>query len=122
MTSTSGSKSIRRGKERSFVVKKSRVAAFVEANEFPLSYEKFCDLYGTEIIEANVTPLVMASKEQVAELARLIEFVKIDPELVEKWLKKAGAEDFDEMSSDQINKCIAFVKAKLKDAEGEVAA
>jgi hypothetical protein len=110
------------GKERSFVVKKSRVGSFAEGMEFPLEYQKFCELYGAEVIKAAVQPLVMATVAQVAEIKRLVELVRLDPEIIEKWLKKAGAEDFDEMSSDQINKCISFVKAKLKDAEGEVAA
>lgn len=110
------------GKERSFVVKKSRVAAFVEGQEFPLDFKKFCDLYGQDIIAAPVQPLIMASPEQVGEIKKLVELVRLDPEIVEKWMKKAGAEEFEEMSSDQIKKCIGFVKAKLKDAEGEVAA
>jgi len=109
------------GKERSFVVKKSRVAEFVEGQDFPLEYKKFCELYGEDIIHAPVQPLVMATAAQVAEIKRLIELVRLDDEIVEKWLKKAEADDFDEMSSDQINKCIAFVKAKLNDAKGEAA-
>jgi len=110
------------GKERSFIVKKSRVASFIEGMEIELSYKKFVELYGAEVIAAAPQPLVMASKDQVAELTRLIEFVRLDEEIVEKWLKKAGAEDFDEMSSDQINKCISFVKTKLKNAESGEAA
>lgn len=110
------------GKERTFVVKKSRVASFIEGSEFPLEYKKFCELYGQDIIAAPVHPLIMASPEQVGEIKKLVELVRLDAEVVEKWMKKAGAEEFEEMSSDQIQKCIAFVKAKLKDAEGEVAA
>jgi hypothetical protein len=107
------------GKERSFVVKKSRIEKFPEGIEYPLDYKKFCELYGEEVIKAPVHQLVMASKEQVLELKHLLELVRLDPEIVEKWLKKASAEDFDEMSSEQINKCITFVKNKLDDAKGE---
>lgn len=109
------------GKERSFVVKKSRVASFIEGTETELSYQKFVELYGKEVIAAAPQPLVMASPAQVAELKRLIEFVRLDDEIVEKWLKKAGAEEFEEMSTEQITKCIDFIKAKLKDAEGKAA-
>jgi GTPase SAR1 family protein len=110
------------GKERTFIVKKSRIASFIEGSEHPLDYKHFCELYGREVIAAPVTPLIMASPAQVAEIKKLVELVRLDEEIVEKWLKKAEADDFDEMSSDQINKCINFVKSKLKDAEGEVAA
>lgn len=112
------------GKERTFVVKKSRVAAFVEGAEFPLDYKKFCELYGQEVIAAPVQPLIMASAEQVAQIKKLVELVSLDPEIVDKWMKKAGAEEFEEMSSEQISKCISFVKSKLKaaDADAEEAA
>ncbi len=103
------------GKERDFLVKKSRIASFVEGEEFGLDYKKFCDLYGREVIDAAVQPLIMATKDQVEEIKTLIKTVRLDEELVEKWLKKAGAEDFDEMSSDQISKCISFIKDKLDD-------
>lgn len=110
------------GKERSFVVKKSRIEAFVEGMEFPLEHKKFAELYGEEIIKAPVQPLIMASAEQVAEIKKLVELVRLDPEIIDKWMKKAGAEDWEEMSSEQIKKCISFVKGKLKDAEAGEAA
>lgn len=105
------------GKERTFIVKKSRVASFVEGTEHPLDYKYFCDLYGTEIMAAASKPLVMATPAQVLEIKKLIELVRVDEELVKKWLKKARAEDFEEMSKEQIESCIAFVKTKIKDAE-----
>jgi KaiC/GvpD/RAD55 family RecA-like ATPase len=110
------------GKERTFIVKKSRVDSFQEGMEFPLDYHKFCELYGEDVIKSPVKPLVMATAAQVAELKHLLELVRLDPEIVEKWLKKAGAEDFEEMSTEQIGKCITFVKSKLKDAEEGAAA
>lgn len=103
------------GKERDFIVKKSRIASFVEGDEHPLDYKKFAELYGRESIEAIVKPLIMATSEQVEEINNLIKIVRLDEEIVERWLKKAGAENFDEMSSDQISKCLIFIKTKLQD-------
>jgi len=108
------------GTERFFTVKKSRIDAFPEGQEFPLEYKKFCELYGEDVINAPVSPLIMATPAQVAEIKRLIETVRLDEEIIKKWLAKANVEDFDEMSSEQINKCIAFIKSKLKDV-GEAA-
>jgi len=103
------------GKQRDFIVKKSRIASFVEGEEFSLDYKKFAELYGREVIDSAVQPLIMATKDQVEEIKNLIKTVRLDEELVEKWLKKAGADDFDEMSSEQISKCISFIKDKLQD-------
>lgn len=103
------------GKQRDFIVKKSRIDAFVEGNEHSLNYSKFCDMYGREVIDAPVQPLILASPEQIKRINHLIGIVKLDNEVVSKWLKKAEADDFDEMSSAQIDKCISFIEAKLKD-------
>lgn len=105
------------GSERSFVIKKSRIEAFPLGREFPLEYSKFCDLYGKEVIDAPVKPLVMANPEQIAEIGHLIEVVRLDTEIVEKWLNKANADSWDEMSTDQIQKCIDFIKAKIEPAK-----
>lgn len=107
------------GKERDFIVKKSRIDAFVEGNEFPLDYVKFSEMYGREIIDAPAQPLVMATPEQVREIKHLIGVVRIDEDVVEKWLKKAEADDFDEMSSEQVEKCLSYIKAKMKDVTAD---
>lgn len=105
------------GEERSYVVKKSRIEAFPLGREFSLDYGKFCELYGKEVIDAPVQPLVMAMSEQVAEITHLIEVVRLDPEIIEKWFSKANADSWEEMSADQIQKCIDFIKAKIEPAK-----
>lgn len=102
------------GDERTFVVKKSRVASFPEGKEFDLNYSKFCDTYGKDVMESEAKPLVMATPEQVAEIKHLVEVVKLDEELIAKWLAKAEADSWDEMSKDQIEKCLSFIKAKIQ--------
>lgn len=90
--------------------------------EFEWSYENFLKFYGAEIIEREAVAVQMATPEQIAEIRRLIELVKIDEEVVTKWLSKAEANDWDEMSADQLDKCIKFVKNKIKEAENAVQA
>lgn len=101
-------------KIRSYVVKKSRIEAFPEGNEFPLDYEHFAQLYGEKVIEKEAKPVDMATPEQVAELNQLIQVVKIEPKTLENWKDKANVDDFDEMTKDQITKCLDYIKAKLK--------
>jgi uncharacterized protein YehS (DUF1456 family) len=64
-----------------------------------------------------VQTLVMATKEEVSEINHLIDVVRLDDEIVTKWLKKAEAENFSEMSSEQIQKCIGFIKNKIKNLD-----
>jgi GTPase SAR1 family protein len=107
------------GKERSYVVKKSRIAAFLEGSEHPLDYSKFCDLYGREVIEADSTPVVLSSPDQVAEIKGLLELLKIDEDEISKWLAKGGAETWEEMPADATQKCIDYCRKKIESTKGE---
>jgi len=53
------------------------------------------------------------SPELVARLTHLVEVVKLEPTIVQKWLDKADAMSFAEMPADAVRKCVAFVEAKL---------
>lgn len=92
---------------------KSRLTGFPEGERFDWSYQEFADRYGKDVIEKEAVPVVLASPEQVAELKRLLELVKLPDGTTEKWLTKAGAETYEEMNSDQINACTALLKGKL---------
>jgi hypothetical protein len=61
-------------------------------------------------------PEVLATAEQVIELKRLIELLKVPSEDVQKWIDKADAETLDEMQSQQIDKCIKFLNSKIQGA------
>ncbi len=92
---------------------KSRLTGFPEGERFDWSYAEFAERYGKDVIEKETIPVVLASPEQVAELKRLLELVKLPDGTTEKWLTKAGAETYEEMNSDQINACTALLKGKL---------
>lgn len=106
----------KRGKDRIAVVEKER--AEIGKNKFPeefvWSYENFKKFYGTEIIERKAAPVAMATKDQVKRLESLIETVKIDEAIIDKWLTKADADSFADFTADQIVKCLAFVEKKLE--------
>lgn len=104
----------KRGQSRMAVVKKSRLVSFPEGEQFPLDYAEFANRYGKEIIEAPVKQITLASTDQVAEVDGLIKAVRVTEEEIEKWFTKAGVSSFAEMSSETINKVIAFLKAKVK--------
>ncbi len=103
----------KRGKERIGVVKKSRIEGFSDSEQFPFNYDTIADKYGRHILEREAKQEVLATPEQVAELNRLIKLLKISEEDTQKWLDKANAEAFDEMQTEQIQKCINFLQSKI---------
>lgn len=104
----------KRGPARTARVRKSRLLGFPDADVFPWSYDDFAARYGKNIIEAKSKAIVLATPEQVLEVTRLLDTIKVEAETVEKWFDKAGVEKWEEMSTDQINKAIAFLKGKIK--------
>jgi hypothetical protein len=106
------------GKQFYYVVRKTRINAFPLLSEFPTDYKKFCQLYGEDIIEADVKPVVLATAEQVAEIKRLLDVLKIDPEEVEKWLTKGNADSWEEMSADLTKRAIEYCRKKIESTKG----
>jgi hypothetical protein len=104
----------KRGPQRTFRVRKSRLQGFPDAETFPLDYQEFSKRYGKDIIEKAVAPIVLATPVQVGEINSLLEIFKLSEDEIGKWFTKAGVEKWEEMTSDQITKCINFLKSKIK--------
>lgn len=104
----------KRGKERVGIVKKTRIESFSDNETFPFSYEEIAKRYGSEILEKPSEIEILATHDQVKELIRLVDLLKINEDIVEKWLKKSDSETFDEMKSDQIQKVINHLKSQIK--------
>jgi hypothetical protein len=96
----------KRGKERVGVVRKTRCQGFEEGEVFPFSYEEIALRYGRDVLERTATPEQIASAEQVADIRRLVEVLKVSSDTTDKWLDKAGAERWEEMPAEAIQKCI----------------
>lgn len=103
----------KRGNSRVAVVRKSRLTGFPEGESFPLEYAEFATRYGKDFIEAPVTTLTIASAEQIAEMTRLLALVKIDEKDMEKMLSKANAESISELTTEQAEAFIAWLKKKV---------
>ena len=81
--------------------------------EFEWSYANFLKFYGKEVIERESKPIEMATPEQVAKIKTLVDLVRIDDETLNKWFTKCDVDDWAEMKSDDIQRCIGYVEAKL---------
>lgn len=105
---------IKQGPDRIGIVTKSRLEGFPDAARFTLSYPEFAGHYSKDAIEAPVVPLSLATKEQVAEVKRLLETVRVSDDDIAKWHSKAGADAFEDYSSEHIEKAINYLKGKVK--------
>jgi len=94
-------------------VGKSRLTEFPSGSRFEWSYEEFAERYGRAAMEKEAKPIVLASEEQVEEVRRLLEVVKVDADWSEKCFKKANVEDWSEMEAEIIAKVIGSLKAKM---------
>ncbi len=104
---------MKEGESRKAFVKKSRLTEFLDGSRFDWSYMEFAKKFGKNIMEAEAKQITLASPEQVAEINRLLDTVRLPEGETEKWLKKANVETFAEMDADKIVKCINVLKEKL---------
>jgi hypothetical protein len=102
------------GDSRKAFVKKSRLIQFADGSRFNWSYDEFAKLYGKEIIDSDVKQIILASPEQVEEIDKLLEIVKLPNGEVERWFRKANVDSFSEMESEKIAACINALKSKIK--------
>ena len=104
---------VKRGPDRNAIVRKSRLIGFPDLANFPLDYAEFATRYGKDFIEAAPVAIVLASAEQVAEIKRLLDVVKIDDTEAVKVLTKAGADDWTELNTAQADAVIKWLGKKI---------
>jgi hypothetical protein len=95
---------------------KSRLTGFPEGARFGWSYTDFAERYGRDVIERDVKQVVIATPEQVAEINRLLEVVKLPEGETDKWMKAASVETWEEIEADKAEKVIQSLRAKLSAA------
>lgn len=103
----------KQGSRRVGKIGKSRLLGFPESEIFDFTYEAFAERYGRDVIEADSKPLVLATSEQVAEIQRLLNIVKLPEGQEEKWLAAASADTWTDVDEDKAAKVIASLKSKL---------
>jgi hypothetical protein len=101
------------GPRRVGKIGKSRLIGFPENEVFDFSYDEFAVRYGRDVIETESKPLVLASDEQVAEIERLLDKVKLPAGQAEKWLAAASVDAWSEMDADKAEKVIGALKVKM---------
>jgi hypothetical protein len=95
-------------------VSKSRLSGFMDGSTFPLEYAEFSARYGKDSIESETSQIVLATKEQVDEIERIVSVLKIKEDETEKVLTKAGASSWKELTTEQAIKTIRWLNDKIK--------
>lgn len=103
----------KQGPRRVAKTMKSRFEQFPEGEVFDWGYTVFAERFGHDTLEADAAPITLATPGQVLELEHLIESVNFNRELIQKWKEKADVDSWSEMDTDDIKKCITFLKSKL---------
>ena len=101
---------IKAGPTRSARVRKSRLLEFPDASTFPWSYKDFATKYGLSVIEKQSVKIELSTPEQLEEMKRLFSIVKLPDGQEDKWLKKANADGWDEVSTDTMDKVLKHIK------------
>lgn len=104
---------IKAGPKRLGRIRKSRMAAFPQGESFEFSYDEFADRVGRDVIEAPPTPVLCTTIEQLAEINRLLEVVKLEEGTVDKWLAAANVSTWDEMPEERAGKAIEYLKGRI---------
>ncbi len=104
----------KRGAHRVGLVKKSRIEAFPDSESFPFSYDEIAQRYGRHILERDAVAQELSTSDQVKEMIRLIDLLKVPEETYQKWLDKANSEGWEDMPKDSIQKCIDHLRSKIQ--------
>lgn len=99
--------------KRFATIGKSRLLSFKEGDQFDFTYVEFAERYGREIIEKEVAPIILATPEEIAEITRLMEVVKLPEDWQSKCFTKVGVDSWAEMDNKQITTAIQFLKGRL---------
>lgn len=104
---------VKRGPQRLAIVKKSRLSAFPDGDSFPLDYAEFAARHGKETVEGDVGAITLALPEQIAEVKKLLEIVKVSDADIQKGFDKVGVNDWAEMTTEQIDSWLKFLRKKI---------
>lgn len=103
----------KRGASRYATPKKSRLLGFPEGEKFEWSYPEFAKRYGKDVMEKSATPVRLATREQVEEVKKLLDVVRIPESKITKLFTDANVDDWTEMSTESIAKAIAFFRERI---------
>ncbi len=106
-------------KDKEFIVRKSRIETFPEGLTFNREYKSFSDLFGSDLIDKDVEPIVLAKESEVKNVKKLVQGLNMEESEINKLFKAANVDGFEEMTQKQITSCAGFLKTKVDKLKGD---
>jgi len=104
---------VKQGDTRKALVKKTRLTGFPDGSSFEWNYAEFAKRYGKDIMETDAKPVVIATPEQVAEVHKLLENIKLTDSTKDKWIA-SNLDMMPEMEAEKVVGVINHLKSKIK--------
>jgi hypothetical protein len=105
---------VKQGPKRMAVVGKSRLKEFTTAERFPWGYASFAERCGASVLESSATSVELATADQVERVESLAKALKLDPAKQAKWFTAAGVDNWREMDTETIAKCIGALAKEIE--------
>jgi hypothetical protein len=86
--------------------------AITRGQTFPFTMQNFVDLHGCGL-DGKREEIAMATPEQVKEMERMLEIVKLPEGTASKWLAKAKAESWSDFPQEDLGKCLDYLKGLM---------
>lgn len=109
----------KQGTSRKAKVTKSRLVQFPDAQAFDWSYAAFADRFGREVMEAGAVAVKLATEDQVKQYKALLELVKVEPKVLEKW--EENCENIAELDEEGMAGRLKFLLSRVPKQEGVMA-
>jgi hypothetical protein len=106
----------KKDKRRFAKVVKTRLEQFPDEQTFEWSYDAIKKRYDVSQLEREATAVRLATPEQLAEIHSLLAIVRLPDGTVDKWLAKAGVDNWEDMPQEMLQKCIDYVKNRFPSA------
>jgi hypothetical protein len=102
------------GKEAAMTVRATRFKQFPLGFEVPMSYQAFAKFYGENTMDKAAVSIVLVTAEQIAEIKRLVEMLKISEDEVDKELTKSKVTEIEDLPSVAADAFLLLLNNKIK--------
>jgi AAA domain len=102
------------GTKRFATIAKSRIDAFPAFTDINLDFPTFEKLYGASVIDEEVAPIILSTPEQVDQIKKLVEAIRITEEEMDKYLAKLQATEIEDLSKENATKLLEYLTKRSK--------
>lgn len=103
----------KQGDSRLAFIQKSRFEGFPTGTSFSWSYDEFAARYGKDILEKEPGQITLATPEQLEEVKKLLDIVKLPEGQLDKWFLAGKVDKLEDLEAAKIDKIIIHLKARI---------